>query len=53
MNIKAIDAAIAAYRDGLDASDASRLALFRELWGAQDAIAQELGEGPAFPPPSP
>lgn len=52
MNIKAIDAAIAAYRDGLDASDAARLALFRELWGAQDAIAQELGEGPAWRVPS-
>ena len=32
MNIKAIDAAISAYRDGLDASDAARLALFRELF---------------------
>ena len=52
MNIKAIDAAIAAYRDGLDASDAARLALFRELWGAQDAIAQELGEGQAWRVPS-
>lgn len=52
MNIKAIDAAIAAYRDGIDPADAARLALFRELWGVQDAIAQELGEGLAWRAPS-
>lgn len=33
MNLKAIDAAIAAYRTNLDESDVSRLAFFRELWG--------------------
>mgnify|MGYP006925649588 CR=1 FL=1 len=33
MNLKAIDAAIAAYRTNLDEGDVSRLAFFRELWG--------------------
>lgn len=52
MNIKAIDAAIAAYKDTIDEADARRLGLFRELWGVQDAIAAELGYGPAWRAPS-
>lgn len=42
MNLNMIDAAIAAYQDAIDPSDASRLKLFRELWGVQDDIAREI-----------
>lgn len=52
MNMKAIDAAIAAYQGKIDAADASRLKLFRELWAVQDVLAQEIGEGPAWRVPS-
>lgn len=41
MNLKAIDAALAAYRDKLDDADNARLSFFRELWEAQDEIAAQ------------
>lgn len=41
MNLKAIDAAIAAYRTSLDDADNARLAFFRELWGAAAEAASE------------
>lgn len=41
MNLKAIDAAMAAYRTNLDDADNARLAFFRELWGVQDNVARE------------
>lgn len=40
MNLKAIDAALAAYRDKLGERDAARLEFFRKLWGALDADAE-------------
>lgn len=45
MNLKAIDAAIAAYRTNLDEGDVSRLAFFRELWGVQDEEAARAAVG--------
>lgn len=42
MNLKAIDAALAAYRDKLDEGDVARLDFFRKLWGA---LADEGGAG--------
>lgn len=41
MNLKAIDAAMAAYRTNLDEADNVRLAFFRELWGMQDDVARK------------
>lgn len=42
MNLKAIDAAIAAYRTNLDDADNARLVFFRTLWGVQQDIASEV-----------
>lgn len=44
MNLKLIDAAIASYRDNLDAGDAARLAFFREIWGVQATCANEAAQ---------
>ena len=41
MNLKAIDAAVAAYKTRLDEADGARLAFFREVWGVQDSVAAE------------
>ena len=49
MNLKAIDAAIAAYRTNLDESDVSRLAFFRELWGVQAEAASHVDLGYEVP----
>ncbi len=40
MNLKAIDAALAAYRE-LDEGEMARLAFFRKLWGALDEAAAD------------
>ncbi|WP_080797480.1 formate dehydrogenase accessory protein FdhE [Arabiibacter massiliensis] len=50
MNLKAIDAALAAYRPQLDDADNARLAFFRELWAVQDAAARE--SAPAYDVPA-
>ena len=39
MNLKRIDAAIAAYKTKSEDADAARLAFFREVWGVQDSVA--------------
>lgn len=44
MNLKLIDAAIAAYDGKLDADDAARVAFFRTLWGVQVACANEADQ---------
>ena len=49
MNLKAIDAAIAAYRTNLDEGDVSRLAFFRELWGVQAEAASHVDLGYEVP----
>ena len=49
MNLKAIGAAIAAYRTNLDESDVSRLAVFRELWGVQAEAASHVDLGYEVP----
>ena len=41
MNLKAIDAALAAYREKLDEGDVARLEFFRKLWGALDEAAAD------------
>ncbi|MVN16022.1 formate dehydrogenase accessory protein FdhE [Gordonibacter urolithinfaciens] len=41
MNLKAIDAALAAYREKLDEGETARLAFFRKLWGALDEAAAD------------
>ncbi len=41
MNLKRIDAAIAAYKTKSEDADAARLAFFREVWGVQDSVAAE------------
>lgn len=51
MNLKAIDAAIAAYRTNLDDADNARLAFFRELWGAADESAARADAAAAYPLP--
>ncbi len=59
MNLKLIDAAIAAYRGQIDEGDAARLAFFRKLWGALDnCLAQTQSSNDAslklseYPAPS-
>lgn len=42
MNLKLIDAAIAAYSEGADEKDVARLKFFRMIWGVQEKIAEEL-----------
>lgn len=42
MNLKQIDAAIAAYRTNLDEGDNARLAFFRKLWEAMDEASQAV-----------
>ena len=48
-SLKAIDAAIAAYRTNLDEGDVSRLAFFRELWGVQAEAASHVDLGYEVP----
>ena len=43
MNLKQIDAAIAAYRTNLDEGDNARLAFFRKLWEAMDEASKAAG----------
>lgn len=43
MNVKQLDAAVAAYEGLLDPSDASRLDFFRALWERRDACASDGG----------
>ena len=45
MNLKQIDAAIAAYSDKIDAKDAARLDFFRRIWGVQAEIDQQFDAG--------
>ena len=52
MNLKAIDAAIGAYRSRLDDADNARLAFFRELWAVQDDVARTAGAAAAYAVPS-
>lgn len=51
MNLKAIDAAMAAYRTNLDEADNARLAFFRELWGVMDDVAARAAVAAAYPVP--
>ncbi|WP_165056411.1 MULTISPECIES: formate dehydrogenase accessory protein FdhE [unclassified Adlercreutzia] len=53
MNLKLIDAAIAAYADKLDDADAARLAFFRALWDVQAACAAEAPAPVAWEAPAP
>lgn len=53
MNLKLIDAAIAAYSDKLDDADAARLAFFRALWEAQAACAAEAPGQLSWESPAP
>lgn len=46
MNLKAIDAAIAAYSPRLVETDVARLAFFRELWAVEDAVRREADVAP-------
>ena len=52
MNLKAIDAAVAAYRTKLDVADGARLAFFREVWGVQDAVAADAARAVAYEAPA-
>ncbi len=49
MNLKAIDAALAAYRGKLDEGDAARLEFFRKLW---DAASADAAPGAGYDVPS-
>ena len=49
MNLKAIDAALAAYRGKLDEGDAARLEFFRKLW---DAVNADAAPGAGYDVPS-
>lgn len=51
MNLKRIDAAIAAYESHLDEADRARLAFFRTLWGVQDAHAADVEVAYEVPAP--
>ncbi|WP_172135951.1 formate dehydrogenase accessory protein FdhE [Adlercreutzia sp. ZJ473] len=53
MNLKLIDAAIAAYTGKLDDADAARLAFFRALWDVQAACAAEAPAQVAWEAPAP
>ncbi|WP_165045939.1 formate dehydrogenase accessory protein FdhE [Adlercreutzia sp. ZJ138] len=53
MNLKRIDAAIAAYADKLDAADLARLAFFRTLWGVQAACSDEMSVQVTWEAPAP
>ncbi|MEG1907166.1 MAG: formate dehydrogenase accessory protein FdhE [Gordonibacter sp.] len=48
MNLKAIDAAVAAYSMSADGRDGGRLAFFRKLWEVEAASA---ADAPAYDPP--
>lgn len=49
MNLKRIDAAIAAYETTLDEADRARLAFFRTLWGVQNECARGLADAYEVP----
>lgn len=51
MNLKAIDAAITAYRPQLTDDDNARLAFFRELWDVQASLASRVAEAGGFTVP--
>lgn len=53
MNLKAIDAALAAYQPRLDEADNARLAFFRELWAVLDEVARSAAEANSYEPPAP
>lgn len=42
MNLKAIDAAMSAYRTKLDDADGGRLTFFRRIWDEQDVLSAEM-----------
>lgn len=49
MNLKLIDAAIAAYSNEIDAKDLARLEFFRRIWGVQAEVAEGLDGSWAAP----
>lgn len=52
MNLKLIDAAIAAYEPKLSESEGERLRFFRTLWGVQDELSREYPEAVTYTVPA-